>query len=99
MRRPNGTGTITKMSGNRRKPYAVRVPARDRKGRVVQKYLSYHATMRDAMEALDAYRYRFSVQQAPPPGCPRPDIDGCLGGMEEKSTFRHKIVVQHAKNV
>ena len=51
MRRPNGTGTITKMSGARRKPYAVRVPARDRKGRVVQKYLSYHATMRDAMEA------------------------------------------------
>lgn len=56
MRRPNGCGTVTKMSGTRRKPYAVRVPARDRKGRVVQKYLSYHATQREALDALDRYR-------------------------------------------
>ena len=74
MRRPNGTGTITKMSGNRRKPYAVRVPSRDSKGRVIQKYLSYHATMKEAMEALDTYRYRFSVQQAPKPD----DLDQTL---------------------
>lgn len=74
MRRPNGTGTITKMSGNRRKPYAVRVPSRDSKGRVIQKYLSCHSTMKEAMEALDTYRYRFSVQQAPKPD----DLDQTL---------------------
>ena len=64
MKRPNGYGTISKMSGARRKPYAVRVPTHDRKGRVVQKYLSYHATQREAYEALEAYR---SKQSAPAP--------------------------------
>ncbi len=55
------------MSGSRRKPYAVRVPARDKHGRVIQKYLSYHATQKEALEALDVYRYQFSIQQAPKP--------------------------------
>lgn len=67
MRRPNGTGTITKMSGSRRKPYAVRVPARDKHGRVVQKYLSYHATQKEALEALERYRTKSSSGTAPAP--------------------------------
>lgn len=67
MRRPNGCGTITKLSGSRRRPYAVRIPARDRKGRVVQKYLSYHATQREAFEALEAYRQRLANGSAPAP--------------------------------
>ena len=91
MRRPNGTGTITKMSGARRKPYAVRVPVRDRKGRVVQKYLSYHATMRDAMEALDAYRYRFSVQQAPPPDALDQTLTDAWEGWKKKVHFDTKL--------
>lgn len=67
MRRPNGTGTITKMSGNRRKPYAVRIPVRNNRGRVVQKYLSYHATQKEAWEALEQYRMRLVEQSAPAP--------------------------------
>ena len=58
---------ITKMSGTRRKPYAVRVPVRDRKGRVVQKYLSYHATQSEAWAALEQYRMQFAAQTAPAP--------------------------------
>jgi len=67
MRRPNGTGTITKMSGNRRKPYAVRVPTRNSRGRVVQKYLSYHATQSEAWAALEQYRTQLSAQSVPAP--------------------------------
>lgn len=55
MRRPNGTGTIVKLSGNRRKPYVVRIPAKDKRGRVIQMALSYHATGTEAQAALDAY--------------------------------------------
>lgn len=65
MRRANGTGTIVKLSGNRRSPYAVRVPTRDEKGRVKQVYLSYHAKAGDAQEALDAYNKLKSAGQAP----------------------------------
>lgn len=79
MKRPNGTGTITKMSGTRRKPYAVRVPARDRKGRVVQKYLSYHATQKEAWEALEAYRAQLSGGLAPAPA----DLGVTLGEVYE----------------
>lgn len=55
MRRPNGTGTIVKLSGNRRRPYVVRIPARDKRGRVIQKNLSYHASGTEAQAALDDY--------------------------------------------
>ena len=36
MRRANGTGTIVKLSGNRRRPYAVRVSPKDKYGQIVQ---------------------------------------------------------------
>lgn len=55
MRRPNGTGTIVKLSGNRRKPYVVRIPDRDAQGRVIQRAHSYHATAKEAQTALDEY--------------------------------------------
>lgn len=55
MKRANGTGTIVKLNGNRRKPYWVRVPARDSRGYVVQKTLGYFAKSPEAQDALDAY--------------------------------------------
>lgn len=65
MRRPNGTGTIVKMPGDRRKPYAVRVPYRDKRNRVQQKYLSFHETGREAQAALDAYNANRDAAPAP----------------------------------
>lgn len=53
MKRANGTGSIVKLPGNRRKPWAVRVPARNERGRIRQHYLSYHAKAADAQAALD----------------------------------------------
>lgn len=64
MRRPNGTGTIVKMPGDRRKPYAVRIPYRDKRNRVHQKYLSYHETGREAQAALDEYNTHLDVAPA-----------------------------------
>lgn len=55
MKRANGTGSIVKLSGNRRRPYAVRVSGRDRYGHVVQRTLSYHERAAQAQEALEAY--------------------------------------------
>lgn len=55
MKRANGTGTVVKLSSNRRRPYAVRVPCRDAHGRVIQQTLSYHERAQDAQAALDGY--------------------------------------------
>lgn len=55
MRRPNGTGTVVQLQGNRRAPFAVRVPYRDKRGRVRQRWLSYHASPEAAFQALDEY--------------------------------------------
>lgn len=55
MKRANGTGTIVKLSGNRRRPYLIKIPARDSRERIIQKPLSYHATLREAQAALDKY--------------------------------------------
>lgn len=45
------------MGGKRRRPYAVRVSIPDplRPGAVIQRYISYHATVAEAQKALDAY--------------------------------------------
>lgn len=56
MRRANGDGHITKLSGNRRKPYAVRkIVGWSEKGTPKYKYISYHKTHREAERALNAY--------------------------------------------
>ena len=56
MRRPNGSGHITKLSGNRRKPYAIRkIVGWSEKGTPKYEYVSYHATKREAEKALDKY--------------------------------------------
>lgn len=56
MRLPNGYGSITKLSGNRRKPYIVRLTTGyDNEGRQLRKILGYYATRKAALEALAAY--------------------------------------------
>ena len=67
MRRANGTGTIVKLSGQRRRPYAVKISARDDHGYVVQKALSYHATVREAQSALEDYNAKKSEGRATSP--------------------------------
>lgn len=64
MKRSNGTGSVTKLSGNRRRPYAVRVSYQERPGLWKQRYLSYHRTAREAQEALERYSEgRLSTQE------------------------------------
>lgn len=56
MRRANGSGHITKLSGNRRRPYAIRkIVGWTEKGTPQYKYVSYHKTKREAERALNAY--------------------------------------------
>ena len=55
MRRPNGTGSIVKLSGNRRKPYMVKVSRENKYGQIVQAPLSYHTLASEAQAALDEY--------------------------------------------
>lgn len=56
MRRPNGSGHITKLSGNRRRPYAIRkIVGWTEKGTPQYKYISYHKTMKEANKALNGY--------------------------------------------
>lgn len=56
MKRANGMGTIVKLAGNRRKPYAIRkVIGWKEDGRPQLKYISYHKTKREAEQALNEY--------------------------------------------
>ena len=56
MKNPNGYGSVIKLSGNRRKPYACRKTSGfNEKGYPVYKYISYHKTKREAIQALAAY--------------------------------------------
>lgn len=64
MRNPNGYGSVVKMTGNRRKPYACRkIVGWKEDGKPIIKYISYHRTKREAEKALAAYNedpYRLS---------------------------------------
>ncbi len=59
MRKPNGYGSVFKLKGNRRKPYAVRVTDKwEIKGNTAvqkYKYLGYYSNSRDAEIALAEY--------------------------------------------
>ncbi len=56
MRNPNGYGSVFKLSGNRRKPYAVRITQKwTDEGKRIYKYLSYHVTRKEAMQTLASY--------------------------------------------
>lgn len=65
MKRANGTGSVVKLSGNRRRPYAVKVAERNRYGHVVQKILSYHAKAADAQYALAEFNRLRAAGRAP----------------------------------
>ena len=55
MRNENGFGTIVKLSGLRRKPYAVRVTTGWKDGKQQRKYIGYYETQADALLALAAF--------------------------------------------
>ena len=55
MRHQNGFGSIVKLSGKRRKPYAARVTTGWKDGKQVRKYLGYYKTQREAVMALADY--------------------------------------------
>ena len=56
MRNSNGFGTVIKLSGKRRRPWAVKITAGwTDDGKQIQKYLSYHAKRNEAQQALLEY--------------------------------------------
>ena len=59
MKNPNGFGTVTKLSGKRRKPYVARVTVGfDTKGKQLQKAIGYFATRKEGLQALSAYNLK-----------------------------------------
>lgn len=67
MKLPNGYGSVTKLSGNRRNPYMARVTlGRDDYGQLVRKTLGYYHTRKEALAALADYNrdpYDLSVEK------------------------------------
>ena len=56
MKRANGDGSIIKLSGKRRRPYAVRITAGwTEEGKQILKYLGYYTTKTEAKAALREY--------------------------------------------
>jgi len=55
VKRANGTGSVVKLPGTRRRPYAVKVSGRNSYGHVIQKIVIYHERAADAWETLEAY--------------------------------------------
>lgn len=56
-RKPNNTGTVTTLSGNRTSPYGARITIGydEETGEQIQKYISYHETWEQANDALTIY--------------------------------------------
>lgn len=65
MKRANGTGSVVKLSGNRRRPWAVKVSGRNRYGHVIQKIVSYHEKASEAQLALEEYNRTRASDTAP----------------------------------
>ena len=52
LKNPNGYGSVIKLSGRRKKPYAVRVTDGIVDGKQIYRYVSYHTTKTEAEKAL-----------------------------------------------
>lgn len=65
MKRANGTGSVVKLSGNRRRPWAVKVSGRNEYGHVIQHIVSYHEKASEAQLALEEYNRSKSSGTAP----------------------------------
>lgn len=65
MRLPNGFGSVYKLSGNRRKPYAaVLTYGMDDEGKYKRRYLGYAVTKKEAMTMLAEYHNKpFNVEE------------------------------------
>ena len=55
MKNQNGTGSIYKLKGKRRKSWAVRISYQDDTGVMKRKYLGYFETKKEAQETLFNY--------------------------------------------
>lgn len=59
MKNPNGYGSVVKLSGNRRRPWMVRITTartiENGKARQIRKVLGYYASRKDAISALAKY--------------------------------------------
>ena len=65
LKHQNGFGSIVRLTGRRRKPYAVRITAGWKDGKQVRKYLGYYATQREAMISLAEYhKYGLDVESS-----------------------------------
>lgn len=65
MKRANGTGSVVKLSGSRRRPWAVKVSGRNKYGHVIQRIVSYHEKASEAQFALDEYNQAKASGLAP----------------------------------
>lgn len=65
MKRANGTGSVVKLSGNRRRPWVVKVSGRNKYGHVIQQIVSYHEKASEAQLALDEYNRAKAAGAAP----------------------------------
>ena len=65
MRNPNGYRSVSKLAGKRRKPWAVKITVSwTDDGKQIRKYLSYHNTRAEALQALADYNanpYQFET--------------------------------------
>lgn len=52
LKKPNGYGSVIKLAGRRRKQWAVRVTDSISGGKQTYRYISYHETKKEALEAL-----------------------------------------------
>ena len=55
MKNQNGTGSIYKLKGKRRKPWAIRISYQNEIGATKRKYLGYFETKKEAQEVLFTY--------------------------------------------
>lgn len=53
MKMENGYGSIVKLSGNRRKPYGVRITVGWKDNKQQRKYLGYFKTPKELVEAIN----------------------------------------------
>lgn len=89
LKKPNGYGSVIKLSGRRRRPYAVRVTEGFKEGKQKYRYIGYYETKTDALKAL--------AQEQISPSSPKANITLKEIYEEWRETPRYKSLSKQMK--
>jgi len=98
MRRPNGSGTVFKLSGNRRRPWAARKTVGWKSnGQPIYAFVGYYENRKDALDALERFNVKPSDRKVTFGECSDAALKECEDELSKSAMEQMRIASERCK--